>query len=643
VIAKFVRAVGLVGLVLIGSAPGASAANQKEIDEAIKRGAEALKAKYGRGAAAVPLMVPDAAHGIGPTALAGLALLEAKVPGTDPALKLITEQVRDAAYRQNKTYQIALCLMFLDRFGEPADVPLIQALALRLLAGQTKDGGWNYDSVTAIPPADEQRLRAGLKDTQLVAGSASGGGKGPPKLHPEVEKYGQTLQSPANGSGGDNSNTQFATLAVWMARKHGVPADNALDALERRFMASQDPRTGNWSYSLPPANSINVVMPPGSPSMYCSGLLAMSTGLARREERQLANKPPPKHDTAPKTETKPDDPFYNPPAGEKPPPKPAAGRPADARDLVVQRAFAGLGLTLADQIRGKGLIVPTNAILGTGDLYFLWSLERVGVIYGVDKIGGFDWYDLGSTALVRSQNADGTWNFGKTFGAEVNTAFAVLFLCKANLARDLSSKVQKDPTSTEMRAGAGPSATDLLPNRPPTSATPTGTDTAAPAPITLPNPSGDAAVALASEMLRASGADWVRRLNEARDGKGTHFTRALVVAAENAEGDRKKQARDALAERLCRMTPATLRTMLGADEAELRRAAALACAMKDDKDHVPDLIAALEDKDESVVRAARAGLKSLTGKDLGPAPGASAAQKAAAVRAWREWYNKEKK
>jgi hypothetical protein len=65
--------------------------------------------------------------------------------------------------------------------------------------------------------------------------------------------------------------------------------------------------------------------------------------------------------------------------------------------------------------------------------------------------------------------------------------------------------------------------------------------------------------------------------------------------------------------------------------------------MKDDKDHVPDLIAALEDKDESVVRAARAGLKSLTGKDLGPAPGASAAQKAAAVRAWREWYNKEKK
>jgi hypothetical protein len=275
-------------------------------------------------------------------------------------------------------------------------------------------------------------------------------------------------------------------------------------------------------------------------------------------------------------------------------------------------------------------------------LYFLWSLERVGVIYGADKIGGVDWYDVGSTALVRSQSPDGSWGFG-TYGAEVNTAFAVLFLSKANLARDLSSKVQKDPTSTEMRAGTGPSAAELLPNRPTTPiAPPAGGSTSVPAPA-LPNPMGDAALALASNLLRATGQDWKKQLGDARDGKGANFTRALVVTAENAEGDRKKEAREALAERLCRMTAPTLRGMLKADGSELRRAAALACAMKDDKDHVPDLIGALTDPDDDVARAAKAGLKSLTGKDFGPAPGATSAQKAAAVAAWREWLKNNKK
>ena len=100
-------------------------------------------------------------------------------------------------------------------------------------------------------------------------------------------------------------------------------------------------------------------------------------------------------------------------------------------------------------IRGRGLLVA-NGMNGNGDLYFLWSMERVGVIFGVDKIGGFDWYDLGSTVLVRSQSPDGTWNISG-YGPEVNTSFAVLFLSRSNLARDLSSKVQNDPTNTEMR------------------------------------------------------------------------------------------------------------------------------------------------------------------------------------------------
>jgi hypothetical protein len=595
---------------LCAAAPPASAANQKEIDRAIKLGTDALKAKY-TGAAA-PAGAPGAGgdNGIGGTCLAGLALLEAGVPANDPAVKTITNLVRDGSYSQSSTYQVALCIMFLDRLGDPVDEVRIQMLGVRLLAGQSTSGGWNYPTCSPLT-GDEVKWLQTLKSDQ------------PGKFHPDIAKYHQALltnRTPVTSD--DNSNTQFGVLAVWMARKHAVPVEEALARIEKHFSDSQDPRTGNWNYA-----GGDVVMGGGSPSMYCAGLLGMSTAVARREERRKGE--PPVKPVKPKVDpAKPSDPFYNPPA---PTPvekkgKEEAVRPNDPRDIVVQRAFAGLGATVADQIRsGRGLLAGgMHAGHGHFDLYFLWSMERVGVIYGVDKIGGFDWYDIGSTALVRSQGNDGNWALG-SYSAEVNTSFAVLFLCRSNLARDLSSKVQKDPTNTEMRAGAGPSGAEVLPGRP------AGPGVSAVPVLELPNPTGDEAIALASKLLKASGADWSKLLASTRDAKGTTSTRALVVLANNTDADRKKDVREALAERLCRMTPATLRTMLQATESELRRAAALACAMKDDKDHVPDLVAAMSDADGSVVRAARAGLKSLTGKDF-----ATAAE-------WRDWLAKEKK
>ena len=47
---------------------------------------------------------------------------------------------------------------------------------------------------------------------------------------------------------GDNSNTQFALLALWAARRHGIPSDQALLFAHRRFVLSQNPDSG-WSYA----------------------------------------------------------------------------------------------------------------------------------------------------------------------------------------------------------------------------------------------------------------------------------------------------------------------------------------------------------------------------------------------------------
>src|SRR5260370_41342744 len=43
------------------------------------------------------------------------------------------------------------------------------------------------------------------------------------------------------------------------------------------------------------------------------------------------------------------------------------------------------------------------------DLYFLWSLERVGVLYNLEKISNKDWYAWGRVELLDSQHDDGTW------------------------------------------------------------------------------------------------------------------------------------------------------------------------------------------------------------------------------------------
>ena len=147
--------------------------------------------------------------------------------------------------------------------------------------------------------------------------------------------------------------------------------------------------------------------------------------------------------------------------------------------------------------------------------------------------------------------------------------------------------------------------------------------------------------AVAAELVAATDAEWDKALAKVRDAKGAAYTQALVLAIRKQEGDRLKSARAALAERLTRMTGETLRTMVKDEDAELRRGAALAMAMKDDKTHLPDLIAALLDDEEIVVRAAKAGLKNLSGQDFGPAPGANLTDRTHAAKAWLEWLRKQ--
>lgn len=127
-----------------------------------------------------------------------------------------------------------------------------------------------------------------------------------------------------------------------------------------------------------------------------------------------------------------------------------------------------------------------------------------------------------------------------------------------------------------------------------------------------------------------------------KEGKGGAYTRALAGAIPWLRGENKELTRDVLSERLTRMTAATLRSYLQRADAELCRAAALACAMKDDRSLIPDLIAVLGQAPRSpAVPAVRTALKNLTRQDFGPAPRAAAADQVRAVAAWKMWWDNQ--
>ena len=69
--------------------------------------------------------------------------------------------------------------------------------------------------------------------------------------------------------------------------------------------------------------------------------------------------------------------------------------------------------------------------VGWDDMYYMYSLERVGLASGLKFFNGVNWYREGATNLVNWQKPDGTWG-GSFMGASpvVSTAYAVLFLVR---------------------------------------------------------------------------------------------------------------------------------------------------------------------------------------------------------------------
>ena len=351
---------------------------EREVDRAVDRGtAFLLKRQRKNGGFGA-----YGKHAVGPTALAVLAVLGAGVnkysTPVEKAMDFILAHPPDRYTLEAYTYDIALSMMALDAWS----APMYERFELERLPPDKRE---RFKFERELSDREKRFMNQCLHflvTTQLETGYWT---------------YGPSR----SGSRGDLSNTQFAVLGLKAADRCGcvVPKETwtrLVDAL-LEAQARDGPRvslpefqgferkTGKPRFYVVPARARSWGYGAGTSGMGGSRCaMGISSLLIAQECLTLHHK-----------------------------------RTADRYRSHVRRAVRD-GLAHL----WSCFSVTENPHLGARHLYYyLYSLERVGVLFGKPYIGDRDWYREGSVFLLERQEASGAWNRDMK-----DTAFALLFL-----------------------------------------------------------------------------------------------------------------------------------------------------------------------------------------------------------------------
>jgi len=336
-------------LVLIAGLFGSVAANLRadvtaeEVRRAIERGVNYLKSQQ-RGDGSWESVV--AFHG-GISALCTLALLNAGVEPSDPAMQRALDHLRDI--KPDKTYVVALQTMVFAR-AEPEKDRL-------LIARNVK---W-------------------LENAQIVRGARQG-----------AWSYSES------GGDGDNSNSQFALLALHEAERVGVSAREQTWRLAKSYWEENQNADGSWGYPTQMGSS---------GSMTCAGVSSLAIAADRVQATDARV------------------------VGDRI--ECCKGRDDKDADRI-ERGMQWLGRNYSvTQNPGRGRFWT---------LYYLYGLERAGRLTArrfislpekLDQPVRADWYREGSDFLVRQQDPlSGFWTGSNLENKVIGTSFALLFLSK---------------------------------------------------------------------------------------------------------------------------------------------------------------------------------------------------------------------
>jgi hypothetical protein len=368
------------------------------------------------------------AYDLGIQAIAHYALRACGARADDPAVQSSLRRLRQYYLEARRmrllgNYQVSLTVLALEAHYEPAAGP--------------GTGGDRYGNpapgARAFPPADLEWLRE--LTAWLVRAQTSNGGFG--------------YHSPQAGWE-DHSNAQYSLLALKAARRCGIEVpvsvfrkalDHFLAAQEAdgpvvvrkeraraeggygtRTVAAAKDRARGWGYQ-----EARRMRGSATGSMTTAGVSSLV--ICRSE--LLGHKAWPERE--------------------------------DARTVqAIHDGIAWLGRHFS--VEGN----PTaDGSVGGWHYYYLYGLERAGVLSGVAWMGDHDWYGEGADHLVKAQDRSGGWAEGRALvaggrggdgdgeGDVLSTCFALLFLKKATFRVEGAVATEEDDETLDLSGAAG--------------------------------------------------------------------------------------------------------------------------------------------------------------------------------------------
>jgi hypothetical protein len=399
--------------------------DQIKVDMAIEKGIQYLK----KDLDGHMKINEDAAHPNSRCELVLYTFANSGVPESDPAFKTLFDDMMKR--KLQATYCVALQAMVLEEVERVKYQRRIQMCAQFLVDNQNGDGQWGYGSPSIFVeeiPTDSPR-----KDVSS-GGGAKGGVRSFDKLPPPGMRVKPTVKNKLkvekkrDGEGHDNSNTQYAALGLRACHDAGIILPAAvIDKAIEWWRKTQKSEKGEMLEIIdagvfgPNANkakgggTVASTLKKAEPNGWCYGSHgdhpaygSMTAGAVGGLSILSYIKD---NDEGKKRSWKTD------------------------KDVLEGMAWLDKNFSVAHNPGYHEHAKKENS--EHAYYYYLYGLERAGMLYGTEWFGKNKWYPEGVKVLLAAQKADGQW------GGAVDTCFAILFLKRATKSLDVASVAAK--------------------------------------------------------------------------------------------------------------------------------------------------------------------------------------------------------
>jgi hypothetical protein len=357
-----------------------SEVNQVKVEQAIARGINFLKTSDSPVEASV---AGDSDE------LKLLTFVHGGVPENDAMFQALLTKCLER--KLEKTYKVTLLAMSLEEIDRVKYQDKIAQCGQFLLDNIKKNGGFSYGEATPAAPGAGEPVKK----------SIASGNKPPPVINPDVKIKPDvvkkiTLKKTRDGvdtQRSDNSNSQYGALGIRACHDAGIVfpkdtieqcrkywADTQRTELKTKGVASGGKQAFGWCYAEgDPCGKNGPAY--GSMTAGAVGALCIYDHILGKNWKQ---------------------------------------------DKAVIDGLAWLEVNYSvTQNIGPCEIAPVE----DGWLYYyLYALERAGLLYDTTFIGKHDWYLDGYKVLLSSQKGDGSWDKSHFIKPTWDTCFAILFL-----------------------------------------------------------------------------------------------------------------------------------------------------------------------------------------------------------------------